>query len=359
MRIFLISNMYPSSTDPDYGVFVKNIEHNLKEKGAKISCKSVISGRKKSVPLKIWTYIVFYFSIINHYRKENFDIVYLHFLSHSAPGLWLAKLFFSKKKKIVINTHGSDVLNYQKGVLYYFSEKILQFTDLIIVPSAYLKETTRKKFPFLSKEKLYVSPSGGIDTSIFYPISSTENNKFTIGFVSRIENEKGWKTFIKALKQFKNNRVDFHAYIAGQGSKANEMQDLIATLNLDNQVEYLGVLNQPDLNKLYNKLSIFVFPSFSESLGLVGLEAMACKVPIIGSEIAGLKTFVENRKNGLFFTLGNENELYKKLMEFYNYKEETQIKMKEEAYKTALQFDKNSITEALYNKFIQLIDNSI
>src|SRR5699024_4781988 len=289
MILFLISNMYSSKDDPDYGIFVNNIEKALEKEGALITEKAVISGRPKSITDKLIKYRKFYTDIFSAYRKGNFDMIYLHFISHSSPGLLLAKALLGKKKKIVINVHGSDILVHNKGVLKICNKRLLKHTDLLVVPSDYFKKIIEEVFPNYPKNNILISPSGGIDSDVFYLQKNKKSDKtFHLGFVYRIEDEKGWRTFLQALKILKSRNLIFKASIVGTGSEVEELKEMIVDYDFKKQVDYRGVLSQKELNTFYNKLDLFIFPTKAkESLGLVGLEAMACGTPIIGSKIAG------------------------------------------------------------------------
>ena len=360
MKIFLISNMYPSVDDPDYGIFVKNIESALEKNGAVISEKAVISGRAKSSTDKIIKYRKFYSKIISAYRKGNFDIVYLHFISHSSPGLLLAKILFGKKKKIIINIHGSDVLSHHKGILKKCNQQLLKFSDLIVVPSHYFEKIIYQKFPDFPKNKIFISPSGGIDSTVFYFQNKSKSNEVLhLGFVSRIEDDKGWKTFLEALMLLNSNSIPFKASLAGKGSKSLKMIKLISGLNLSEKVKFIGVLPQKELNNFYNNIDLFIFPTLSnESLGLVGLEAMACGNPVIGSEIAGLKTFIENNKNGFFIKPGNAQELAEKIEKYWLLPQQEKQKIQRNALKTAQKYEKELVAQKLYHKFKELISQT-
>lgn len=357
MKIFLISNMYPSKEDPDYGIFVYNIEKALEKNGAWITEKAVISGRPKSTTDKLNKYRKFYADIFSAYRKGNFDMVYLHFISHSSPGLLLAKFLIGKKKKIVINVHGSDILVHNKGILKACNEILLKHTDLLVVPSDFFKKIIEKVFPNFPKNKLYISPSGGIDSDIFYlQKNKTNQNNFHLGYVSRIEEEKGWRIFLQALKILKTNNFRFQASIVGTGSEVKDLMEKISDYDLQEQVAYCGVLSQGELNNFYNELDLFIFPTKAEeSLGLVGLEAMACGTPIIGSKIAGLKTFIKDKENGLFFTSGKDKELVEKINYYFHLPENEKLKMQKEAVKTSEQYQEDRVAKALFEKFKQLL----
>ena len=357
MKIFLISNLYPSIKDPDYGIFVKNIEDELVEIGAEITHKAVISGRAKSAYDKLKKYKKFYSQIISAYRKNDFDLVYVHFISHSSPGLLLAKYLCGKKKKWAINVHGSDVLTHNENILKWCNHEVLGETDLLVVPSSYFQDIISNVFPSFPNGKIFVSPSGGINFNVFNWQNVPDNKILHLGFVSRIEDDKGWRTFLEATKILKEKNIPFRGSIAGTGSKAGEMNNLIHKYGLEKSINYLNILSHKELNILYNSLDLFIFPTNrdSESLGLVGLEAMACGVPVVGSEIAGLKTFIEDNRNGFFFTPGDEGELANKIQIFYHMGQIERSTMKQAAIKTAKKYDRKKVAHDLYSKFEQLL----
>lgn len=359
MKLFLISNLYPSQEDLDYGIFVKNIEDELVKNGAEITQKAVISGRAKSASDKLRKYRKFYSQIIAAYKKDDFDLVYLHFLSHSSPGLLLAKFLFGKKKKFIVNVHGSDVLKFNKNLLKWCNHRLLDETDLLVVPSPYFKEVIQTVFPDFPIDKIYISPSGGIDVSLFSYQKKAGDKYLHLGFVSRIEDDKGWLTFLGAVKELKNRNVPIKASVAGMGSKVEDMINQIKIYELEKDVDYLKILSHGELSMLYRNLDLFIFPTrASESLGLVGVEAMACGVPVIGTEIGGLKTFIEDGKNGFFTSIGDEIELVDKIQLYYNLSEIEKNKIKEAAVKTAQKYDRIKVGKELYSKFYQVIAKS-
>jgi L-malate glycosyltransferase len=83
-NIFLVSNMYPSEEDRSYGIFVKNFEVNALKQGINVSCKAVIKGKGKTAIEKVIKYIKFYISILFVGARGNYDLIYAHYITHSA-----------------------------------------------------------------------------------------------------------------------------------------------------------------------------------------------------------------------------------------------------------------------------------
>lgn len=357
MNLFLISNMFPSNKDPDYGIFVKNTTENIKKKGAIISCSSLIKGRSESFLIKTIKYVVYYLSIFRNYMFSEYDLIYTHFISHNSPVLFLLHFLFGKKKTLVLNLHGSDIVVYNKGVMKFFNLKLLRYVDLVIVPSSYFKDLVKQEFPFLKESQFYVYPSGGINTTCFFPENRRENKKvLNLGFVSRIEEAKGWQVFLDSLMLLKKNKVSFEAIIAGKGPDSINLQEYIEKLSLNDEVKYLGAVNQSRLSFLYKKMDVFIFPTMlKESLGLVGVEAMACGTPVIASDLAGPSTYVINNKNGFLFQPGDSNGLYKTILKFNMLSVNEKDNMRKGAFKTASQYESQLVNEGLFRRLEEVL----
>lgn len=354
MRIFLISNMYPSKKNTSYGVFVQNTVNALEKSGVVFSKKSVLRGRASSRIAKLLRYILYYLGIINHYLFGNFDIIYVHFLSHNTPVLYFILKLLGKKKLWVINVHGSDVVQSEGKKIDDYNYLILQKSDLIIAPSQSFAERMEKQYPNVEATKYYISPSGGINSSVFYPSESIRKveEKLTIGFVSRIDEGKGWDVFLDAIHFLKEDNINFQAIIAGGGAEIEKLKNHITHLDLENQVEYLGNLTQLELGEVYRNLDLFVFSTvLDESLGLVAIEAMACGVPVIGSEIPGIKSYLNHQENGFCFKPGESKELALQVKRFLSLSKLDKNKMIKAAIETGMQYDSIAVNARLYNKF--------
>lgn len=354
MRIFLISNMYPSKKNKSYGVFVQNTVQALEQSGVLFSKKSVLKGRSSGKAIKLLRYVRYYFGVVFYYLFGDFDIIYIHFLSHNTPVLYFILKLFGKKKQWVINVHGSDVVKSEGRKIDQYNYLILQRSDLIIVPSKPFVERMRNQYPNLEVSKFYVSPSGGINPSVFYPSETQQKQKkkFIIGFASRIDEGKGWNVFLDAIHLLKEANIAFQAIIAGGGSEVGKLKNHIARLNLENQVTYLGNLTQKELGEAYRSLDLFVFSTvLEESLGLVAIEAMACGVPVVGSAIPGIKSYLNHEENGFCFNPGDPKDLAHYVKRYVNLSEEDKSTMREMAVITAKHYNSQEVNKRLFNKF--------
>jgi len=132
-----------------------------------------------------------------------------------------------------------------------------------------------------------------------------------IGTMGRFDRIKGIDIFVESLNLLKQKKIEFKAIIAGDGVEYHNIKTLIKDLNLQNDIELLGWID--DKEKFYNSIDIFCMPSRYESFGIVILEAFAHSKPVIISDLLGPREIVEPDVNGLIFKPGNTIELAEKI----------------------------------------------
>ena len=116
-----------------------------------------------------------------------------------------------------------------------------------------------------------------------------------------------------------------------------EEQDFLSLMrknHLEKDVIVKPFVTQDELVNYYNALNLFIFPTKrkSESLGLVGLEAMACKTFVIGCNLYGPREYLKNNKNSLTFK--TEEELYEAILKYQRMSENEKEKIIKNGYKT-------------------------
>lgn len=341
--------MYPSATDSLFGVFVKNFRKELEKLGVTFSAVSVIKGKKANNLSKVLSYIKYYFSVSLNFIFKKYDLIYVHFMSHNSPVLALLLFLFKKKKPLVINVHGDDVTHSKGKKIDVLNKYVLKKADFVVVPSNYFTKMVLENYPFLKPGQIFTSPSAGVDKTKFYPIEHTLNEIPILGMISRIDQGKGWDDFLKSLKILKEKNIKFKSIIAGQGLEENEMKSMIMAFGLQDDVEFLGLVKQDQLVHLYSKMDVLIFPTKreAESLGLVGVEAMSCKTPVIGGDIAGLKTYIKNDVNGMLFEPGNVSELASCIEKYLNFSTKEKIEMENAAFETAQEYESGHVMENL------------
>lgn len=363
IKVYIISNMYPSKDDAYYGVFVKNFYNSMVESPEiEIVSTSFIRGRGKSFLSKLLKYFTFYISILFKSLFIRYDIVYVHNVSHSILPLYpvLLKRLFTKIR-IIINPHGEDMVITHKidGILLKLSLPFIKRADQIVAPSSYYADLITALYK-LNPKKVFISPSGGVDLSIFRVLEIKQPITIPcmrIGFVSRIDGDKGWDVLLHALSilvvfdQFKSLKVSF----VGRGTDVNNFLELVDSLKLSDHVEYLGFKSHTQLPEIINTFDVFVFPTkMKESLGLVGLESMACGIPVIASNQGGMSDYVKDGINGFIFKCGDHISLSNALQFFFNLSIEEVLAMKKNALETAKLFSSNNVKNNMIKNLISI-----
>lgn len=357
-NILLVSNMYPNNKYPHYGIFVKNTEDLLKENGLTID--KVILHKQDSKVKKIITYLVFYIKSFILSLINNYDYIYVHFISHSTLGI-LLPFITSKKTKLVLNVHGNDIVadtkidnkNIKKSSLY------LKYANIVISPSKYFEQVLIKEYK-VPKNKIVIYPSGGVDTEKFKKIDKNTAKKNVnlstkikyFGYISRIEKDKGYDILLEAIKEIKNIK-DVKFLIIGSGSEEYLLDELITKYDLQEIIIRKSFVNQKELVNIYNSIEALIYPTRrkSESLGLTGLEAMACETLVIGSNKYGPSDYLENNINSKTFNPTNHKELAKLIEETLNMKELEKNKLTKEARKKSLEYNNENTKEIILNVF--------
>ena len=138
-------------------------------------------------------------------------------------------------------------------------------------------------------------------TEVFYRSNRNYKKDNTLGYVGRLENEKGILELLEAIKSIKEKLPQVNWCIIGAGSLKEKVIEFLKNNNLNNTVKLFDPVAQDKLNEFYGNFDCLVFPTYRESLGLVAVEAMSCGVPVLGSDIPALREYISHKNNGYLF----------------------------------------------------------
>lgn len=140
----------------------------------------------------------------------------------------------------------------------------------------------------------------------FEPTQIAKLDNKNIIAVGRLAKEKGFSDLIEIFSRLMNNDNKIKLRIVGEGSERQTLQNKIQELNLQENVELCGNKNKEELNKLYLSSSIYLMTSYTESFGLVLLEAGSYGIPCVAFDSAqGAKEIIDDGVNG--FLIKNRN----------------------------------------------------
>lgn len=360
MKILVVSNMYPDKKHPSAGIFVKKFCDELELVG--LDYKRSVMYKYDTKLGKLWGYFSFYVFTFLRTLFSRYDLVYIHYASHSSIPVLLARRF--KKIRIYTNVHGSDVVpeNEVQKKFQKYTSKILSLSDKVIVPSEYFKEYVAKKYS-IDRKNISIYPSSGVDRNMFRALDENALNGIrkkhsinpslkTFCYVGRITANKGWDTYLCAIRKLVDEGKMANFIFVGDGLERDAYNKLIEDLSLSQIVKKYPLLSQKELVEIYNISDAFIFPTQreGESLGLVAIEAMACGTPVIASDFAAPKYYVHNSVNGYKFIPGDASDL-KSYMSMFIEGEALKRDMFEGCQKTAEEYGNNKIRDDLREVF--------
>tara|TARA_Y100000741_G_scaffold357883_1_gene336286 strand:- start:287 stop:934 length:648 start_codon:yes stop_codon:yes gene_type:complete len=177
-----------------------------------------------------------------------------------------------------------------------------------------MKELIEKEY---KRFDLNVVPFG-IDIKNFKPSHKKESKDFVVGTIKSIEEHNGIDCLIDAAKILIDSySLDINFLIIGDGSLRHKMQQKTKKLKIDDKINFKGFVNHNNVVKYYNLISIFIAVSTRESFGVSVLEAAACQVPSITSNIGGLVEVNLHKKTGLVIKPEDPEALAKSIFKLY------------------------------------------
>lgn len=352
MKIKIVSNLYPSRDKPFKGTFVRNVFEGFKSRSCQVSLISLYESGPSRLN-KLINYLQFTWrSFISGLKSKEEDVHYIHYTSHSSLGLILASLFKSKQNLVVVsNVHGSDILPEGKGIFskckIFISKKTLDISTLVISPSDYFKSILLDKYGVL-EENIVVSPSGGVDASIFH-ILPTIQKEYTFGYVGRLEKDKGIFDLLEAFRLNQRNSPQSKLLIVGCGSCEAQIKNIVDSMT---GITFLQGMSQSQLPEIYNSVKYLVFPSrASESLGLIPIEAMMCGVPVLSSITGATGEYITLDMRKLSFEPGNIKGLEAALNKTSEISDEEYLQLSKLATDIASNYSSDKVIDVLYRVF--------
>jgi len=252
------------------------------------------------------------------------DIIHLH-LSNSINNLGAQRYAKKRDLPLVVTYHGDPERDlggfaYKLGVYLFAScilKKILTNANVIISPSRhYINES---RFLREYQDKITVIPNGINIKDFDLPLSKEKCreklglplNKYIILFLGALSPYKGPDILVKAMQKVIKKIPNVELVLCGEGGLKTKLKELSNKLNLNEYLRFAGFIDEKLKPLYYKSADIFVLPSTmkTECYPLAILEAMACGLPIVTSDIGGISDAVKNGKNGLLVPPKNSEAL--------------------------------------------------
>lgn len=244
-------------------------------------------------------------------RSGGFDLIHAHdwLVSFVAEGLkkahkvpLVATMHATERGRGGGQVHGelATAINGAEWWLTYEAWRV-------IATSEFMANEVRAYFE-LPSDKISVIPNG-IEPARFQDVSRQDLRAFRdrwalpnekiVFYVGRLQYEKGLHLLVEAAHEILQRGENVKFILAGKGSMRAPLHQRIVELGIHDRVLLPGYISDAERDRLYSVADVAVFPSLYEPFGIVALEAMAAKCPVIVSNVGGLGEVVENHVTGI------------------------------------------------------------
>ena len=275
--------------------------------------------------------------------KHKIDVLHVHYAIPHAYAAYMAKKILDENGyniPIITTLHGTDITLvgnhpfYKPAVTFSINK-----SDIVTCVSKSLRDDTREFFGI--KRDIKVIPNF-IDIEkyskkhLLFERNIIAQDKEKI--IVHISNFRPLKRIIDVIKIFEkiSQKINSKLIMVGDGPDKKKAKDYLRKNNLKNKVIFLGKTNEID--EILCSSDLFLLPSEKESFGLAALEAMALKVPVISSNVGGLKELNINGNSGYTSHVGDIDSMSNNAIEILS-NENLKNTFKNQAFENAKKYD--------------------
>lgn len=312
MKVLVVSNMYPSEKYPVYGAFVARQVEALRRAGVEVE----VAGNLEQATGPL-TNLVKYARLRRRSLQAagtgNFDVVHAHYLYPTAIiGEWASARAHAP---LVLTAHGDDVRNAAASRMAGRIRKALSRADAVVGVSKYLAGQLEEKFS-VDPERITIIDCG-VDTDLFRPMARAETRSRLdlpidakiVLFAGYLHEKKGISTLLAAHRKLLVEGREVLLVVVGDGPLAPQVEAAARDGVTRGWVRPVGQVRHERMSEWFSSADVVSVPSNREAFGLVALEAMACGVPVVASEVGGLPEIVASDRNGLLVPAAHPDRL--------------------------------------------------
>jgi glycosyltransferase involved in cell wall biosynthesis len=274
---------------------------------------------KRGFFYKILLIFYLFFGILNLailLRRKNYDLLHIHWPLPHFFFAFLSLPFAHKRPKLISSFYGVEFKFLKSKLTKFLIKLIVKKSEQITAISHYTAGEIKK----YGNKDIKIIPFGAAVKLIEKKEFKKEKKEKIVLFVGRLVKRKGVKYLILAFKEVIKT-IPAKLLIVGDGGERENLEKLVKNLALNNQIEFKGFVSDKELADYYQNCDLFVLPAIidekgdTEGLGVVLLEAMVYKKPVIASAVGGILDIVKNYENGILVPEKDEKALKEKIVE--------------------------------------------
>lgn len=259
--------------------------------------------------------------VFRHRRAlTDFDVLNTHFSIPTGPLGWFAARLLRVPN--VLTIIGGDIFDpskqsspHRSAFFRSVNRWIINAADRVIAISSDTKMRAERYYQIARPIRVinYGFKSFESTSECELDLDLDPESYYLIG-VGRLVERKGFDVLIRAMKRLPE---DIHLLLVGDGPLDTELRALAAEHNVSQRVRMLGYLSRECVHHLLRESDCFVLSSLHEGLGIVVQEAMDAGLPVVATDNGGQVDLIEDRRNGLLVSPGDEKELADAILEMY------------------------------------------
>ncbi len=351
MKILTISHLYPNENNPNYGIWMARQVREMARQGEEITVIVPTvwvppflnkikrwQGMENNVPvckykgvdafavpyLRVtgnwyyrWNGLAVYWALkkvaLKLHREKKFDIIYSR--SFFPDGDAAVRLAQDLKLPVVCEAIGRDVNiipNYSKTIYNHFTS-VVERLDGVMANGQGIADKLAK----ISKKPV-LTVYGVVDLDLFKPVKEKDEIRKELGlpldkkivlYLSNLKSDKGVFELLKAFHKVSDDLDDLELRVCGSGAAKQGMVQYIDEHQLCEKIRMMGPVLHDQVHKWMKACDVFVLPSYHEGMPNAVMEAMACGLPVVATEVGGLPEAIGDSKGSILIPPRDVNAL--------------------------------------------------
>ncbi|RYY58858.1 MAG: glycosyltransferase family 1 protein [Chitinophagaceae bacterium] len=246
----------------------------------------------------------FYVRLGKEIKRASPDVLLVYGLSFLPSAVLYKKL----RRRVPLLVRDTQAHHLKAKADWYWLKMAFRFADRIVVLSGESANYLTEKFKGRAVAKIIVIPNG-IDTDKYKPLTTGHAQVRTLGMQSRLQVIKDHPVLLQAFAEVHRQHSGLKLEIAGDGPTMQNLQSITSGLSLSNVVRFHGMLPENELIGFMHSLDLYIHATFGEMMSTSIMQAMACGLPVIASDVWGVNNMITDGQDGLLYQSGNAADL--------------------------------------------------